>query len=78
MSDNSELAEPNDPPIIITGGSVNLDFDPSTLPGASGRHSNAGKKIRHVTVVIGNNTIYDQDVPNGRVEITVTYGNPRP
>ncbi|HWW73904.1 MAG TPA: hypothetical protein VNZ44_00825 [Pyrinomonadaceae bacterium] len=66
--------EVNDPPIIITGGSVHLDFDPTTLPGAGGKHSNA-KKIKHVTVVIGGTTVYDDNTPNGSVEITVTYGN---
>ncbi len=70
------MADPNDPPIIITGGSVNLDFDPASLPGSGGKHSNAGKKIRHVKVVINGSTIYDDDTPNGKAEITVTYGNP--
>lgn len=63
----------NDPPIIITGGSVHLDFDDKTLPGSGGKHSN-GKKIRHVKVVIDGATIYDKDTPNGKAEITVTYG----
>jgi V8-like Glu-specific endopeptidase len=70
------MPDPNDPPIIITGGSVYLDFDASTLPGSSGKHSNAGKKIRHVTVVIDGSTVYDDDTPNGKVEISVIYGNP--
>ena len=70
------MPEPNDPPIIITGGSVNLTFDEDTLPGASGTHSNAGKKIRHVKVVIDDTTVYDDDTPNGKAEITVTYGTP--
>ena len=69
------MPDPNDPPIIITGGSVNLRFDDATLPGAGGNHSNANKKIRHVTLVIDGSTVYDGDTPNGKVEITVTYGN---
>ena len=75
MSDNSELAEPNDPPIIITGGSVKLDFDPGTLPGAGGRHSSASKKIKHVTIEKGGTKIFDQDVPDGLITVTVIYGN---
>ena len=43
------MPDPNDPPIIITGGSVNLQYDPATLPGSGGRHSNAGKKIRQTS-----------------------------
>ena len=69
------MADPNDPPIIITGGSVNLKFDELTLPGVAGNHSNAGKKIRHVTVVVDGSAVYDKDTPTGKVEITVTYGN---
>ena len=79
MPSSSEMAEPNDPPIIITGGSVTLQFDSSQLtPAGNGKHSNAGKKIKHVTVERGGTKVYDEDVPDGRVTITVSYGNDRP
>jgi hypothetical protein len=68
-------AEINDPPIVVTGGSVHLDFDDATLPGSGGNHSNANKKIRHVTVERDGAVVYDSDTPNGNVKITVTYGN---
>ena len=68
----------NDPPIVVTGGSVNLDFDDATLPGGGGKHSNSGKKIKHVTIERGGTKIYDEDVPNGNITITLTYGDPTP
>jgi hypothetical protein len=70
--------ETNDPPIVITGGSVSLDFDDTTLPGSSGKHSNGGKKIKHVTVKKGDTVVYDENIPDGKVVVTVTYGNGNP
>jgi len=71
-------AETNDPPIVITGGSVTLEFDETTLPGSGGRRSNSGKKIKHITVERDGATVYDSDTPNGCVKVTVTYGNDKP
>ncbi len=68
-------AEVNDPPIVVTGGSVNLVFDEATLPGSGGNRSNKGKKVKHVKVVIEGATVFDGKTPSGSVEITVTYGN---
>lgn len=71
-------AEVNDPPIVVTGGSVHLDFDETSLPGGGGKHSHKTKKIKHVKVVIDGTTIFNDKTPNGKVEITVTYGNEKP
>ncbi len=68
--------EVNDPPIIITGGSVKLEFDDATLPGSGGNHSNAAKKIKHIKIESNGSVLFDDDTPTGRVKITVTYGNP--
>jgi hypothetical protein len=68
-------ATPNDPPIIITGGSVRLYFDPGTLTGSGGKYSNAGKKIKRVTIEKGGATIFDQDVPDGLITVMVAYGD---
>jgi hypothetical protein len=64
-----------DPPIIITGGSVTIEFDPGTFPAnGNGRHSNANKKIKRVEIT-GDGINFAQDTPNGKVTIRVIYGN---
>jgi hypothetical protein len=69
------MSQPGDPPIIITGGSVTLEFDQSQLPSdGNGKHSNPNKKIRRVEIT-GDGINFAQDTPNGKVTITVIYGN---
>jgi len=66
-----------DPPIIVTGGSVTIEFktDDFTANG-NGRHSNANKKIKRVEVSGENIPSYAEDTPNGKVTIKIYYGNP--
>ena len=67
----------SDPPIIISGGSVTIDFDSSIFtPNGNGKHSNANKKIRRVEVNIDGDTPQSFDVPNGKVTVKIHYGNP--
>jgi len=69
------MSQPIDPPIVVTGGSVTLEFDSSQLtPAGNGKHSNPNKKIRRVTVK-GDGIDFDQSVPNGKVTVTVYYEN---
>ena len=71
-------AQPPDPPIVVTGGSVTLEFDPSQLtPAGNGKHSNPNKKIRRVTVK-ADGIDFDERVPNGRVTVTIYYDNGNP
>lgn len=67
-----------DPPIIITGGSVTIELDESLLhPLGNGRFANGSKKIKQV-LIEGD---YDRDtglVKDGKVKITVLYGNATP
>jgi hypothetical protein len=63
-----------DPPIIITGGSVTLDFDPSQLQGGNGHHSNQNKKIKRIEATGGGLNI-NQDVSDPKVTIKVYYGD---
>lgn len=71
--------ETNDPPIIITGGSVTLEYDSGQLPPAGGnKHSNASKKVIHVTVERNGTLILDQPINDGRVVVTVYYRDPNP
>jgi hypothetical protein len=69
------MSQPGDPPIIITGGSVTIEFDSGQLPSVgNGKHSNPNKKIRRVEIT-GDGINFAQDTPNGKVTITVIYGN---
>jgi len=64
---------PGDTPIIVTGGSVNIEFDEETFPGQGGKHSNAQRKIVSVEVK-DNNTGQTQTIPvpaNGKCTITI-------
>ncbi len=64
-----------DPPIVITGGSVTIEFDQSQFQsGGNGRHTNANKKIKRVEIT-GDGIDFAQDTPNGKVTIRVIYGN---
>ena len=66
-----------DEPIVVTGGSVTIDFNDGEYPkGQNGKHSNANKKIRRVEVVGGNGeTLFAQDIPNGKVTVTIRVGS---
>jgi len=68
-------AQPPDPPIVVTGGSVTLEFDSSQLMSVgNGKHSNPNKKIRRVRVQ-GDGIDFDESVPNGKVTVTIYYDN---
>jgi len=65
----------SDPPIVVTGGSITIDFDPSQLQGNNGRFGNQNKKIKRVEVT-GDGVNFAQNTPNGQVTIKIYYGNP--
>lgn len=65
-----------EPPIVVTGGSVTIDFDEQTFPKQNGKHSNANKKIRSVQVTDGNGqSLFSYIVPNGKITITIEVGS---
>ena len=66
-----------DPPIIITGGSVTVEFDVSQLvAGGIGKFSNDQKVIKRVQITGAGIQNYDQNTTGNNVTITITYGNP--
>jgi len=70
------MSQPGDPPIIITGGSVTIQFDSSQIPSVgNGKHSNPNKKIKRVEIT-GDGIDFAQDTPSGKVTIRIIYGNP--
>ncbi|HEX8852886.1 MAG TPA: hypothetical protein VF754_05330 [Pyrinomonadaceae bacterium] len=61
-----------EPPIVVTGGSVTIDFDENTFPKQNGKHSNANKKIRRIEVTDSTGkALFAQDVSNGKITITI-------
>jgi hypothetical protein len=65
----------NDPPIIITGGSVRIQFDDILFQKMSDGHFfNANKKIRYIEIN-GEGINFEQDVPNGKVTIKIFYSS---
>jgi len=70
------MANNPDPPIVISGGSVTIEYDSSIFtPGGNGKHSNANKKIKSVEVAVNGQDPQTINIPNGKVVITINYGN---
>ena len=66
----------SEPPIIITGGSVTVEFDETQLPRqAAGRFSNDTKKIKRIEIT-GDYDPATGQVRNGNVVIKIFYNNP--
>jgi hypothetical protein len=66
-----------DPPIIVTGGSVTIEFDPGAFGDAGpGRYTNREKVIKRVEVVGKDIPNYDGAAAGGDVTVRITYGNP--
>lgn len=72
MPDQGEMGA--DPPIIITGGSVTIEFDKTQLQSQpDGKHHNPNKKINRIEVT-GDGININETVPNGKVTIKIYYG----
>lgn len=66
-----------DPPIIIQGGSVTIEFDVSQLVAAGvGKFGNNQKVIKRVEITGTGIQNYDQSTTGNNVTIKVTYGSP--
>ena len=71
------MANNPDPPIVVSGGSVTIEFDSDIFtPNGNGKHSNANKKIRSVVVEVNGQAPQTFNVPNGKVTVTINYSNP--
>lgn len=67
-----------DPPIIINGGSVTIEFDPRTfVETETGRYSNQEKVIERVEVIGAGIEHYDCAATGSDVTIRITYGDPK-
>lgn len=67
-----------DPPIIISGGSITINFDESQVPRqGDGKFINPNKRIKRVEVT-GDGIDFEQNVVNGKVTIKIYYGDSWP
>ncbi|HEX8150261.1 MAG TPA: hypothetical protein VF591_23965 [Pyrinomonadaceae bacterium] len=70
------MSQQPDPPIVVSGGSVTIEFDETIFTkNGNGKHSNANKRISRVEVTVNGNT-QTFSVPNGKVTVAIHYGNP--
>lgn len=66
-----------DPPIIITGGSVTIEFDPTTFgDDGTGIYTNQDKVITRVEIVGNGIQNYDSTASGTDITVRITYGNP--
>jgi hypothetical protein len=66
----------SDPPIVISGGSVSIEFDDTQLTSqGNGKFRNASKKIKRVEIT-GDYDPVTGAVHNGNVVVKVFYNNP--
>ena len=68
-----------DPPIIISGASVTIEFDESTFPPDptnKGKYKNANKKIKRIEITGGGLPHFDEQVTGNDVVIKIYYNNP--
>jgi hypothetical protein len=66
-----------DPPIIIQGGSVTIQFDVSQLvPDGVGMFGNKQKVIKRVEITGADIQNYDETPTGNNVTVKITYGNP--
>ena len=65
-----------EPPIIITGGSVTIEFDLSAFQSSDGTFRNPQKVIKRVEITGGGIQNYDQTAAGTDVTVRVTYGDP--
>ena len=66
-----------DQAIVVTGGSVSIDFNDGIFQKESnGKHYNANKKIRSVTVEDEKGVkLFERDFANGKVKVTIHTGD---
>jgi hypothetical protein len=71
------MSNQQDPPIVVTSGSVTIEFDPSAFGDTgSGRYTNQEKVIKRVEVVGAGIPSYDEAAAGSDITIRITYGNP--
>ena len=63
-----------DPIIVVTGGSVSVEFNTNKLQGGNGRFTNQDRRITRVEVT-GDGIDFDENIPDGSVTIKIYCDN---
>ena len=63
-----------EPIIVVTGGSVSVEFNTTKLQGSNGRFSNQNKQITRVEVT-GDGINFAEDTPTGNVTVKIYCDN---
>jgi hypothetical protein len=63
-----------DPIIVVTGGSVSIEFNPTLLLGSDGSFTNQNKQITRVEVT-GDGIDFDENIQNGSVTVKIYCDN---
>ncbi len=72
-----EGSQPTDPPIIISGGSVTIEFDETQLRETlAGKLFNPNKRIKRIEISGDDIMSFDEDTLTGKVTIKIFYGDP--
>lgn len=75
--------EPGDPPIIVSGGSVTVEFDKTQLSeDGNGNHHHPHKKINRVEITGGDldftgdaNSGFSGTTKSGKITVKIFYGD---
>ena len=71
------MSQPPDPPIVISGGSVTIEFDPGAFGDTgTGSYSNQEKVIKRVEVIGTGIQNYDAAATGNDITVRITYGDP--
>jgi hypothetical protein len=71
------MSSTGDPPIIITGGSVTIEFDPKDFSDdGQGSHTNQEKVIKRVEITGDGIQNYDSSAAGQDITVRITYGDP--
>lgn len=71
------MSQPIDPPIVVSGGSVTIVFDPDTFGDTgTGSYTNQEKVIKRVEIIGSGIPNYDEAATDQDITVRITYGNP--
>lgn len=66
-------SQQGDPPIIVSGGSVTIEFNKNTFQEqADGRHRHADKKISRIEIT-GDGIDFAEDTKTGKVTVKIFF-----
>jgi hypothetical protein len=72
------MSQPNDPPIVVSGGSVTITIPGGIFPGLpGGDFTNPLKEIKRVEITGSGIENYSATANGTEITIRIEYGNPK-